>query len=51
MLKPLGGSIMLDGKPLHGGDVGYISHASGLDPNMTVRETWSFMPRLRALIT
>ncbi len=38
VLKPLSGSIMLDGKPLRGGDVGYISHAGGLDPNMTVRE-------------
>lgn len=38
---------MLDGKPLHGGDVGYISHASGLDPNMTVRENLEFYAEVK----
>jgi len=48
VLRPLRGSITLDGKLLGKGDVGYVSHASGLDPSVRIS---SSMPRLRVLRT
>ncbi|WP_243679925.1 ABC transporter ATP-binding protein [Vulcanisaeta souniana] len=49
VIKPLrGGIIVLDGRPLRGGgDVGYVSHAGGLDPNMTVHENLEFYAEVK----
>ncbi len=48
VIKPLrGGIIVLDDRPLRGGDVGYVSHAGGLDPNMTVRENLEFYAEVK----
>ena len=47
VIKPIRGSITLDGKPLRKGDVGYVSHASGLDPNMTVIDNLEFYAEVK----
>ncbi|MGC8543703.1 MAG: ABC transporter ATP-binding protein [Vulcanisaeta sp.] len=47
VLRPIRGSITLDGKPLRKGDVGYVSHAGGLDPNMTVRDNLEFYTEIK----
>ncbi len=49
VLRPLRGSITLDGKLLGKGDVGYVSHASGLDPNMSVRENLEFYAEVKGV--
>ncbi len=47
VLKPIKGSVALDGKPLVRGDVGYVAHSGGLDPNMTVRDNLQFYAEVK----